>query len=142
MLGKIYYLWSPGREEIYVGSSTLSLEQILRRHRNTFKNWLNDNGPFYSSFYLFYQKLAGHDVFIDLLHEGEFENEKQMRQMERTYTEIIPSLNIKKPFITDRDKYPKRNAWLRRKVACKKCGKVYSQGMLYHHMKTHALKET
>jgi hypothetical protein len=91
----------------------------MKRHKKALSNWLHDQGGFYSSFYLFYQKLAGHGVFIDLLHEGEFENDKHMRQMERTYSEIIPSLNIKKPFVNKRDIQIRRNAWRTRKHALK-----------------------
>ena len=135
MLGRIYYLWSPGREEVYVGSSEQSLEHILRRHKTHVRNWLKDTGQYFSSFHLFYQRMAGHDVFINLLYEGEFENEKQLREMERIYIEELPTLNERIPTQTKRETYNKRNAWRRRKVPCPKCGKVYSRQVLCSHLK-------
>jgi hypothetical protein len=137
MLGRIYYLWSPGREEVYVGSSERSLEDILIRHRNHFRSWLNDRGPFYSSFYLFYQTLAEHDVYIELLYEGAFENVKQLRQMERFYIEELPTLNECIPISTYQEKRNKFNAGRRLKVPCPKCGKVYSKQVLSTHLKKH-----
>ena len=135
MLGRIYYLWSPGREEVYVGSSQQSLENVLIRHKTHFRNWLKDTGQYVSSFQLFYQRMAGHDVFINLLYEGEFENEKQLREMERIYIEELPTLNERIPITTKQEKRSKRNACRRHKVPCPKCGKVFSKRVLCSHLK-------
>ena len=135
MLGRIYYLWSWGRADVYVGSSQQSLEHILIRHKKHFRNWLKDKGQYFSSFHLFYQRMVGHDVFIDLLYEGEFENAKQLREMERIYIEELPTLNERIPITTKQEKRSKINAWRRCKVPCPKCGKVFSKRVLCSHLK-------
>jgi hypothetical protein len=126
--GLIYKIWSPGRPEVYVGSSTVSLARVQKRHEHHFRDWLHDKGDFYSSYYIFYQKLAGHPVRFESIHEGEFENVQALRQLEREYIEKLPTVNQVKPIV-----YPGEIKASRLRVPCPKCKKIVRKDNLKAH---------
>jgi hypothetical protein len=123
--GLIYKIWSPGRPEVYVGSSTRSLAKIQERHNTSFRKWLHDKGNFVSSFYIFYQKLAGHPVHFESIHEGEFENVDALRKLEREYIEKLPTVNERTSIRVTEDKNTM--------IICPKCKKVTMKKNLKRH---------
>ena len=126
MKGRIYKIWSPGRPEVYVGSSKCSLKTIMARHKHHCKDWLYDKGDFVTSIYIFYQQLAEHPVYIETLEEGEFETLEDLHKLEREYIEKLPTVNSYKPIrLVNDNKGPK--------IACPKCGKVVIKQNLKRH---------
>ena len=125
MKGSIYKIWSPGRPEVYVGSSQCSLKKIMARHKGTLSNWLADKGDFVTSIYIFYQKLAGHPVYIETLEEGEFETVGDLHKLEGEYIEKLPTVNSYKPIRLVIDK--------KSKITCPSCGKVVIKQNLKRH---------
>ena len=145
MKGRIYKIWSPGRPEVYVGSSQCSLERIMARHKGKFRDWLYDKGDFVTSTYIFYQQLAGHPVYIETLEEGEFETLGDMRKLEREYIEKLPTVNQYKPgqSLTEEEKREHARGYMRKyyqriycgkRVQCPKCKKSVAKDYLKGHM--------
>jgi hypothetical protein len=111
MKGLVYKIYSPGRPEVYVGSTVESLERALRRHELHFQHWLHDRYHFVSSFYIFYQRLVNQPVYIEALHEGEFESFKDLRMLEREYIGKMPTVNLFKPIRKPSEKLDKCRRW-------------------------------
>ena len=143
MKGQIYKIWSPGRPEVYVGSSQCSLKKIMARHKGTLSNWLADRKHFVTSIYIFYQKLAGHPVYIETLEEGEFETLGDLHKLEREYIKKLPTVNQNIPGqTTNKDEKRayarayKKSAYKKAKVPCPKCEKLVQRRCLKKHLST------
>ena len=111
MKGLVYKIYSPGRPEIYVGSTTIGLRKTLLRHEKHFRMWLNDKYHFVSSFYIFYQQMANQPVYIEALCEGEFESFKDLRTVEREYIENTSTVNMNIPTRTLSEDRAKCRLW-------------------------------
>ena len=135
--GLIYKIWSPGRPEVYVGSSTRPLWAVRRRHENHFRLWLHDRGNFCSSFYIFYQKLAGHPVHFESIHEGEFENVQALYKLERKHIENLTTVNQNKPIM-----YPGEKQSSHSQVPCPKCKKIVRKCHLKSHQASRLCNHT
>jgi hypothetical protein len=61
--GKIYCIRSFKTDDVYVGSTTLTLAQRLGKHRDDYKQYLKDNKKYVSSFEL----LKYDDYYIELI---------------------------------------------------------------------------
>jgi hypothetical protein len=77
-LGKIYKLWSPSKNIIYIGSTTQTLSRRLSKHLGDYK--ANTNNKSYS-----YLVLECEDYKIELLEEYPCNNRQQLEQKEGEY---------------------------------------------------------
>jgi hypothetical protein len=134
--GRIYKIWSPGRPEVYVGSSTKTLAKVRARHQCFFRNWLHDKCGFFSSFYIFYQKIAGHPVHFETLYEGEFENVDALLKLEREYIEKLPTVNQNRPILYPEERRSGQHSW----VPCPKCNKIVRKDKIKYHQLSHLCK--
>ena len=99
--GKAYSIVCNITKEQYIGSTILTLEERLRRHNNDYNRWLQDNNnPYTSSF----QILERGDFKIILLENCPCNNSNDLRMRERYWYDIIPNVNIIKPFVTEEER--------------------------------------
>ena len=81
-LSKIYKLWSPSKNIIYIGSTTQTLSRRLGKHLSNYKLYKNDNNkPYYTS----YLVLECDDYKIELLEEYACNNKEQLLKKEGEY---------------------------------------------------------
>ena len=80
--GKIYKLWSPSKNVVYIGSTTQLLCKRLVVHLSYYKAYNNDNtNNYYSSFLV----LDCEDYKIELLEEYACNNRQQLENKEGEY---------------------------------------------------------
>jgi Uri superfamily endonuclease len=79
--GKIYKLYSPSKNIIYIGSTTQSLSKRLSKHLSDYKMYNNNSKHYYSSFLV----LECEDYKIELLEEYECNNKQQLEKKEGEY---------------------------------------------------------
>ena len=79
---KIYKLWSPSKNIVYIGSTTQPLCKRLVVHLSYYKAYNNDNTKkYYTSFMV----LECNDYKIELLEEYKCNNRQQLEQKEGEY---------------------------------------------------------
>ena len=81
-LSKIYKIWSPSKNLIYIGSTTQALSQRLASHLRDKKNYDTDNTKTYVTSYLV---LNCEDYKIELLEDYECNNKQQLLKKEGEY---------------------------------------------------------
>lgn len=79
---KIYKLWSPSKNIIYIGSTTQSLSRRLAKHLSNYKAYNNNNTKTYFTSYLV---LDCEDYKIELLEEYACNNRQQLERKEGEY---------------------------------------------------------
>jgi hypothetical protein len=80
--GKIYKLYSPSKNIVYIGSTTQTLAQRLTKHNYHYKTYNNDNTKNYFSSFLV---LECGDYKIELLEEYACNNKQQLDKKEGEY---------------------------------------------------------
>lgn len=141
--GKIYKLFF--KENIYVGSTTCSLERRFIEHK-TRMNY--ENGPLYNTkIYQIMREKGKHNFEIELLEECKCYNEKQLLIREQYWIDklkpsmntINTKLNLKrgsldyKKYINDRHEKSKSRLTM---YWCSKCDKEFKLCRLGSHRKT------
>jgi Uri superfamily endonuclease len=129
--GKIYKLWSPQGNEIYIGSTINSLAKRLNHHKSYLK---------YTSKYLF----ENYDVVkIELIEEYPCNNKMELVKKEGEHirnntclNKVIPD-RTRKEYNEEYYENNKENINEKRseKIECD-CGGKYTQGHKSHHFKT------
>jgi len=79
--GKIYKLWSPSKNIIYIGSTTQSLSKRLSKHISNYKCYKNNTYNYNSS----YLVLECEDYKIELLEAYSCNNKAQLCKKEGEY---------------------------------------------------------
>jgi predicted GIY-YIG superfamily endonuclease len=81
MLGFIYIIRSQHTDDVYYGSTTKDLTKRLLQHRYDYKKWLNKTTNYTSSFSI----IKYDDAYIELVEEVNFENKKELCNIEGRY---------------------------------------------------------
>ena len=88
--GKIYCIWSYETDEIYIGSTILSLDDRFKKHQNKYNLFLNNNFNFISSFEILKYKNAQIGIIEEYpcntkleLHRREGELQKKIKCVNR-----------------------------------------------------------
>ena len=90
---KVYKIWSPNGDKIYVGSTTKTfLCQRMSAHRNCYKFWEKNKQKFISSFLLF-EEYGIANCFIELLEANECSSKDQLKQLEGKYIRDLVCVN-------------------------------------------------
>ena len=76
--GKIYSIRSHQTDEIYIGSTTISLSQRLSKHKNNYKRYLADKNNYITSFKI----LENDDAYIELVEEFPCDSRMQLCKRE------------------------------------------------------------
>ena len=79
--GKIYCLRSYETDDIYIGSTTLSLAIRKGQHKIDYKSYLNNKKYFVTSFNI----IKYDDCYIELIEEYSCENKQQLERKEGEY---------------------------------------------------------
>ena len=126
--GRIYKITSAQTDNIYIGSTTKSLERRLSNHKSDFKRYLNNKTHYKSG----YDIVKFDDAIIELIEEKEFETKDEMLFRERYFIEQNKCINSsKRPIIThDEGKREREN------IKCA-CGSSYKNGQQKRHNRTH-----
>ena len=102
---KVYKIWSPQGEKIYIGSTTKELLcQRMTAHRKDYKGWKKTNNKFMSSFLLF-EEYGLENCFIELLQEKVCNSKDELRQLEGKYIREQDCLNKRIAGQTKREYY-------------------------------------
>jgi len=87
---KIYKIWSPQTDEIYIGSTTQPLSKRMVGHRGAFKCYKSGKTNYVSSFKI----LEYGDARIELIRECPCNNKEQLRAFEGKYIRELDCVNI------------------------------------------------
>lgn len=89
---KIYKIWSPLGDDIYIGSTTKEyLSQRMTTHRADYKKYLN-GGKFISS-YLLFEKYGIDNCYIELIESKECNNSDELKKLEGGYIRNMKCIN-------------------------------------------------
>jgi len=97
---KVYKIWSPQGDKIYIGSTTKQyLSQRMTAHRNNYNTWKNGKCPLTTSFLLF-DEYGLDNCYIELLEAKACTSKDELKQLEGGY---IRNLNCVNKRIENRD---------------------------------------
>ena len=142
-VGRVYKLWAPGCEKVYVGSTISTLIKRFAQHKAHFKLWQNGKKHYMGSVEII--KYEG--AQIELLHEDEFENTHELRELERLWADKLSTTNVYRPTRTKADikqdqkqadaRYyeRRRRRVLATQVQCSTCGQILRQDSMNRHRK-------
>ena len=90
---KVYKIWSPNGDKIYVGSTTKQyLSQRMTAHRNNYNTWKLGKGHLTTSFILF-DEYGLENCFIELLEAKECSSKDELTQLEGGYIRNLTCVN-------------------------------------------------
>jgi len=87
LLGRVYKILSEQTENVYVGSTTMTLKKRFKIQREALDRHNNGTYGYTTS----YEILKFDDAKISLIYEGLFDDKKALRKMEREYIESLPN---------------------------------------------------
>ena len=90
-LGLIYKLTSPSTDIVYIGSTTLSINDRFIRHKASLRRFQNNNGDYCSAFEL----MQLPDVKIELIENVDFNDRDFLRERENYHILRNDCVNIK-----------------------------------------------
>ena len=109
---KIYVIWSPSTDLMYIGSTTQKLCSRLSGHKRNYKSYKNGKYHNVTSF----QILEYEDARIELITECPCENREQLRQIEAGFirdldcvNKCIPGRTKKQHYQDNKEKIKKHN---------------------------------
>jgi hypothetical protein len=92
---KIYKIWSPLGDDIYIGSTTKQyLCQRMVRHRYTYKMYL-ENGIKYCSSILIFEKYGVDNCMIELIEAKDCNSKDEQLKLEGKYIRELNCVNLK-----------------------------------------------
>ena len=90
---KIYKIWSPQGDKIYIGSTTKELLcQRMSSHRINYRTWKQGSRGLTTSFLLF-DEYGLKNCFIELLEAKECSSKDELRQLEVKYVRELVCVN-------------------------------------------------
>ena len=117
---KVYKIWSPQGDKIYVGSTTKQyLSQRMTAHRNNYNTWKNGKCCLTTSFLLF-DEYGLDNCFIELLEAKSCSSKDELKQLEGGYIRDLTCVNkrvenrnhkesVQNYYDNNRDKYLEYN---------------------------------
>ena len=99
---RIYKITSPKTDKVYIGSTTKTIEQRLRKHKTNYNSYLNGTMP---KNITSYEVIKHGDAIVELVEEREFKDMKEMLERERYYIDNIKNtVNKHMPITTEEEK--------------------------------------
>ena len=90
---KVYKIWSPQGDKIYIGSTTKQyLSQRMTLHRGSYNYWKSGKGGLITSFLLF-DEYGLDNCFIELLEAKPCASRDEMKQLEGGYIRNLACVN-------------------------------------------------
>ena len=154
-VGRVYRIWSPDTNLVYIGSTRKTLEHRFSEHKRAMRKWQRGKTHYYSS----YEILKYEDAQIELVQEDYFGDTLQLREMEKYWVEKSNAVNKYAPLRTQeelREYNRKRNhnekrreyhrkreqtekrcmqhkQWATKQVQCPICGKLLRRDSIPKH---------
>ena len=101
MIGRIYKIYCPDNpEEVYIGSTTATLNKRFIRHKSNYKAW-KEGKYAKTTCYDIFEKYSIEKCIIELIEEVQFEDKKELTKNEAKYIRDIDCVN---KYIPDRTK--------------------------------------
>ena len=90
---KVYKIWSPQGDKIYIGSTTKQyLSQRMTAHRKDYNYWKSGKGHFITS-YLLFDEYGLDGCFIELLEAKSCNSKDELKQLEGGYIRYLECVN-------------------------------------------------
>ncbi len=90
---KVYKIWSPSGDKIYVGSTTKDyLSQRMTAHRKDYNYWKSGKGHFITSYSIF-DEYGLDNCFIELLEAKPCKTKDELKQLEGGYIRNLQCVN-------------------------------------------------
>ena len=90
---KVYKIWGPQGDKIYVGSTTKQyLSQRMKAHRKDYNYWKSGKGQFITS-YLVFDEYGLDNCFIELLEAKSCSSKDELKQLEGGYIRHLTCVN-------------------------------------------------
>jgi hypothetical protein len=83
-IGFIYKISSPSTDSVYIGSTTKTIKQRLKKHKNDYKAYLNNKYHYVTSFEI----VKYDDCIIELLEQFDFEDKNELFGREGYYVKL------------------------------------------------------
>ena len=110
---KIYKIWSPQGDKIYIGSTTKEyLSQRMTAHRNNYKSWKKDSTRSKLTSYDLFDEYGLANCFIELLEEKECTSKDDKNKLEGHYIRTMSCVNKHIPDRTTKEYYQENKAHL------------------------------
>jgi len=147
-VGRVYKIWAPGCEKVYVGSTTKTLARRLAAHKHMMTCWRN--GVAGVGYRFSFEILAYEEAQIELIHEDEFENVQELHEYEKQWILKLNTVNTKLPITTQEERKQTKDCymktyrvshdehikvWQRIKKKCPHCDKAVTASNLRRHIK-------
>jgi sugar-specific transcriptional regulator TrmB len=133
---KIYKIWSPIGDKIYIGSTTKNyLSQRMDEHRSSFRKYLqSDKTKMNTSSIIIFNEYGIENCFIELIEAKVCTTKDEQRKLEGKYIREINCLNKNKAGLTkneSQNNYYNNNKdkiklWQKEKCNCN-CGSIFTQ---------------
>ena len=138
---KIYKLWSPSKNIIYIGSTTQSLSRRLAKHLTDYREYNKDNNKaYYTSFIV----LECDDYKIELLEDYACNNKQQLERKEGEYIKNNICCNKRVAGRTIKEYYEdskEQKKEYRKKYCVDNANKIKEQQKIYREANKEKLKE-
>lgn len=122
---KIYKIWSPNGDKIYIGSTCKKyLSQRMHSHRNNYNQWKINKQKFITS-YLLFDEYGIENCFIELIEEKPCSSKDEKNQLEGHYIRTLICVN---KCVIGRTKKESNNVYYEKnKEICNEKHKIYIQ---------------
>ena len=108
---KIYKIWSPQGDKIYIGSTTKDyLSQRMTAHRNNYKSWKNNPALNKITSYDLFDEYGIANCFIELLIAKECTSKDEQTKLEGHYIRSMECVNKHIPDRTRKEYYQDNKA--------------------------------
>jgi hypothetical protein len=106
--GKIYKIYSPTKNLMYIGSTTRNIAQRMAEHVSHFKRYKNGKGNLFTSFKI----LECEDYKIELIENYPCNNSQQLTKKEGEHIKILDCVNKKIEGRTEEDKKEQKKEYI------------------------------
>ena len=110
MKGIVYRIYTPQPEKedhCYIGSTYLTLEERINKHKTLYNEWLIGSTDCYVSSFKMFTMYGFDNCNIEIIHEDDFDSEIDLRKKEMEFIMNIECVNIRLS-LDDLDLYYKK----------------------------------
>ena len=138
MESKIYKIWSPKGEKIYIGSTTeKNLSRRMCGHRDGYKRWKNNISKNLTSSYFLFDEYGIENCKIELLEIIRTNTRNETNKIEGKYIKELNAVNKNKAGQTKTEYYVENREMIisnkKTKIPCE-CGSICSRRNKARHL--------
>jgi len=128
-VGRVYRIYSPDTDLVYIGSTRTTLEQRFWAHKYKFRRWQLGKTDYTSSFEI----MKHGNAQIELVLEDEFGDTLQLLEIEKYWIGKSNAVNRNRPLKTQDEHLQYAREWQGKKMPCPTCSKVMRRDQLRKH---------